>query len=34
VEDYSRRKGLDVATVEKWLAPNLNYDPDEKPRPS
>ncbi len=26
VEDYARRKGLDVATVERWLAPNLNYD--------
>jgi 5-methyltetrahydrofolate--homocysteine methyltransferase len=25
VEDYARRKGLDVATVERWLAPNLNY---------
>jgi 5-methyltetrahydrofolate--homocysteine methyltransferase len=29
VEDYARRKGLDVATVEKWLAPNLGYDPDK-----
>ena len=28
VEDYSRRKGLDLRTVERWLAPNLNYDPD------
>jgi 5-methyltetrahydrofolate--homocysteine methyltransferase len=27
VLDYSRRKGMDVKTVEKWLAPNLNYDP-------
>jgi 5-methyltetrahydrofolate--homocysteine methyltransferase len=26
VEDYARRKGLDVATMERWLAPNLNYD--------
>jgi 5-methyltetrahydrofolate--homocysteine methyltransferase len=26
VEDYARRKGMDVATVERWLAPNLNYD--------
>jgi len=25
VEDYARRKGMDVATVERWLAPNLNY---------
>jgi 5-methyltetrahydrofolate--homocysteine methyltransferase len=30
VEDYARRKGLDVAAVEKWLAPNLGYDPDKK----
>ncbi len=28
VEDYSRRKGLDLRTAERWLAPNLNYDPD------
>jgi 5-methyltetrahydrofolate--homocysteine methyltransferase len=28
VEDYSRRKGLDLRIVERWLAPNLNYDPD------
>jgi 5-methyltetrahydrofolate--homocysteine methyltransferase len=28
VEDYSRRKGLDLRTIERWLAPNLNYDPD------
>jgi 5-methyltetrahydrofolate--homocysteine methyltransferase len=33
IEDYSRRKGLDIPTVEKWLAPNLSYDPD-KPGPS
>ena len=25
VEDYARRKGMDVAAVERWLAPNLNY---------
>ncbi len=28
VEDYSRRKGMDLRLVERWLAPNLNYDPD------
>jgi 5-methyltetrahydrofolate--homocysteine methyltransferase len=28
VEDYARRKGLDLRTSERWLAPNLNYDPD------
>jgi len=26
VEDYARRKGMDVATAERWLAPNLNYE--------
>jgi 5-methyltetrahydrofolate--homocysteine methyltransferase len=26
VEDYARRKGMDVASVERWLAPNLNYE--------
>jgi 5-methyltetrahydrofolate--homocysteine methyltransferase len=27
VEDYARRKGWEVATAERWLAPILNYDP-------
>jgi 5-methyltetrahydrofolate--homocysteine methyltransferase len=27
VEDYARRKHLPVAAVERWLAPNLNYEP-------
>jgi 5-methyltetrahydrofolate--homocysteine methyltransferase len=27
VEDYARRKGWDVKTAERWLAPVLNYDP-------
>jgi 5-methyltetrahydrofolate--homocysteine methyltransferase len=26
VEDYARRKGQDIATTERWLAPILNYD--------
>jgi 5-methyltetrahydrofolate--homocysteine methyltransferase len=26
VEDYARRKGQDLATTERWLAPILNYD--------
>ncbi|MEO7136343.1 MAG: vitamin B12 dependent-methionine synthase activation domain-containing protein, partial [Gemmatimonadales bacterium] len=26
VEDYARRKGMDVASVERWLSPNLNYE--------
>jgi 5-methyltetrahydrofolate--homocysteine methyltransferase len=25
VEDYARRKGIEVREVERWLAPNLNY---------
>jgi 5-methyltetrahydrofolate--homocysteine methyltransferase len=28
VEDYARRKGWSVAEAERWLAPNLDYDPD------
>jgi len=27
VEDYSARKGMTVAEVERWLGPNLNYEP-------
>ncbi|OSQ38454.1 methionine synthase [Thalassospira mesophila] len=27
VEDYAKRKGMDLAVAERWLAPNLNYDP-------
>src|SRR3546814_17987919 len=27
VEDYARRKGMTVEQVERWLAPNLAYDP-------
>jgi 5-methyltetrahydrofolate--homocysteine methyltransferase len=27
IEDYARRKGLDVPTCERWLAPNLGYEP-------
>ncbi len=27
VEDYAQRKAMDVKTMERWLAPNLNYDP-------
>ena len=26
VADYARRKGWDVSTAEKWLAPNLGYE--------
>jgi 5-methyltetrahydrofolate--homocysteine methyltransferase len=27
VADYSRRKQMSIAEVERWLGPNLNYDP-------
>jgi 5-methyltetrahydrofolate--homocysteine methyltransferase len=27
VEDYARRRGIAVAEAEKWLAPNLAYEP-------
>jgi len=26
VEDYARRKGMEVSAVERWLAPILNYE--------
>ncbi|MEM9585979.1 MAG: methionine synthase [Planctomycetota bacterium] len=28
VEDYARRKGQPLAEVEKWLGPNLAYEPE------
>ena len=28
VEDYARRKGMNLKECERWLAPNLAYDPD------
>jgi 5-methyltetrahydrofolate--homocysteine methyltransferase len=27
VEDYAQRKGMTLAEAEKWLSPNLGYDP-------
>lgn len=27
VEDYAKRKGMDIFEVERWLGPILNYDP-------
>jgi 5-methyltetrahydrofolate--homocysteine methyltransferase len=27
VADYARRKGMDLAAMERWLAPNLAYEP-------
>jgi 5-methyltetrahydrofolate--homocysteine methyltransferase len=26
IEDYAKRKGMDVTAVERWLAPNLAYE--------
>ncbi|HEX7613913.1 MAG TPA: vitamin B12 dependent-methionine synthase activation domain-containing protein, partial [Thermoanaerobaculia bacterium] len=34
VEDYARRKGMPVADVERWLSPNLGYEPAAAPRPA
>ena len=28
VEDYARRKGQDLSTAERWLAPILGYEPE------
>ena len=27
VDDWAMRKGMSLADAERWLAPNLNYDP-------
>ena len=29
VEDYAKRKDMDLETCERWLSPNLGYDPDK-----
>jgi len=29
VEDYAARKGIDLAEAERWLRPNLAYEPSE-----
>ena len=28
IEDYARRKNMTVADMERWLSPNLGYDPE------
>ena len=28
VADYARRKGIDLAEAERWLRPNLGYEPE------
>ena len=29
VEDYAARKGWTLAEAERWLSPNLGYDPED-----
>ena len=29
VEDYAHRRGITVGDCERWLSPNLNYEPEE-----
>ncbi|GAA4716388.1 methionine synthase [Nocardioides conyzicola] len=29
IEDYAERKGWSVTEAERWLSPNLGYDPDD-----
>ncbi len=29
VEDYAKRKGMSLREVERWLAPNLGYEPED-----
>ena len=28
VADYARRRGVELAVTERWLRPNLAYDPE------
>jgi len=28
MDDCAARKGMEVRDVERWLAPNLNYEPE------
>ena len=32
VADYAARKGMTLEAMERWLAPNLNYDPAARKR--
>jgi 5-methyltetrahydrofolate--homocysteine methyltransferase len=34
VADYSKRKGMTLAEAERWLAPNLAYEPEETLTPA
>jgi 5-methyltetrahydrofolate--homocysteine methyltransferase len=29
VRDYARRKGMSLEEAERWLAPQLDYDPEQ-----
>jgi 5-methyltetrahydrofolate--homocysteine methyltransferase len=29
VEDYAERKGMSLREAERWLAPNLGYEPED-----
>jgi len=31
VEEYARRSGMTLSEAEKWLAPNLSYEPQAAP---
>jgi len=28
LEDYARRKKMDLTIMERWLSPNLGYEPE------
>jgi 5-methyltetrahydrofolate--homocysteine methyltransferase len=28
IVDYARRKGMTVEEIERWLTPNLGYEPE------
>ncbi len=34
VEDYAARKGISLSEAERWLRPNLAYDPEAEPAPA
>jgi 5-methyltetrahydrofolate--homocysteine methyltransferase len=29
IQDYAKRKDMEISVVERWLSPNLGYDPDK-----
>ena len=31
IADYAKRKGISLAEMERWLAPNLAYEPESEP---